>query len=144
MPQPSQLVPFTFGTPQSAALLLIIQTSYPHLLPLRFLGTYSQQNIICQFQLSLPPHRGLSSAPDSSVVTGGGGSAKAALNREKDAIYHPSAIRENTTSTSELASQSLSPLSVNDVAIAGPSRRPLYAEHTGDLPHPSHGQYDIV
>ncbi|KAH9030885.1 hypothetical protein EDB85DRAFT_1960923 [Lactarius pseudohatsudake] len=88
--------------------------------------------------------RWLSSAPDLGVAAEGDGSAEVALHKEKDAIYPPLVIRENTMSIPELPSQSPSPQSVNDVAIAGPSRRSLDAEHTGDLPHPSHGQYDIV
>ncbi|KAH9071413.1 hypothetical protein EDB83DRAFT_2363597 [Lactarius deliciosus] len=88
-----------------------------------------------------PSHLRLSSAPDFGVVTEVGGSTEAALNKEKDAIYPPSVILENTTmSTPELPS----PQSVNDVAIAGTSRRSLNAEHTGDPPHPSYGQCDIV
>lgn len=88
---------------------------------------------------------GLSLPPDLGAASEGGGGAEAALHREKDAIYHPSAIPKNTISNPKLPSQSLSPQSVNDVATAGPSRRSLDAEHTGEHPrHPSHGQYDIV
>ncbi|KAH9031793.1 hypothetical protein EDB85DRAFT_2145930 [Lactarius pseudohatsudake] len=84
-------------------------------------------------------------SPDLSAASEGGGGAEAALHREKDAIYHPSAIPEHTMFSPELAPQSLSPQSINDVAIADPSRRSLDAEHTGEHPqHPSHGQYDIV
>ncbi|KAH9071388.1 hypothetical protein EDB83DRAFT_2363184 [Lactarius deliciosus] len=83
----------------------------------------------------------LSSAPDLGVAAEGDGSAEVTLHKETNP---PSVIRENTMSTPELPSQSPSPQSANEVAIAGPSRRSLDAEHTGDLPHPSHGQYDIV
>ncbi|KAH9030902.1 hypothetical protein EDB85DRAFT_1961346 [Lactarius pseudohatsudake] len=88
--------------------------------------------------------RWLSSAPDLGVAAEGDGCAEVALHKEKDAIYPPLVIRENTMSTPELPSQSPSPQSANDMAIAGLSRRSLDAEHTGDLPHPSHGLYDIV
>ncbi|KAH9014329.1 hypothetical protein EDB84DRAFT_1636886 [Lactarius hengduanensis] len=90
------------------------------------------------------PIQWLSSAPDLGATTEGDGSAEVSLHKEKDAIYPLLLIRENTMFTPELPSQSPSPQSVNDVAIAGPSRRSLDAEHTGDLPHPSRGQYDIV
>ncbi|KAH9021516.1 hypothetical protein EDB85DRAFT_2278440 [Lactarius pseudohatsudake] len=88
--------------------------------------------------------RWLSSVPDLGVAAEGDGSAEVSLHEEKDAIYPLLLIRENTMSTPELPSQSPLPQSDNDVAIAGPSQRSLVAEHTGDLLHPSHGQYDIV
>ncbi|KAH9021498.1 hypothetical protein EDB85DRAFT_2000265 [Lactarius pseudohatsudake] len=78
----------------------------------------------------------LSSAPGLGVAAEGHGCAEVSLLKEKDAIHPPG--------PTELPSQSPSPQSANDVAIAGPSRRSLDAEHTGDLPHPCHGQYDIV
>ncbi|KAH8993862.1 hypothetical protein EDB86DRAFT_2928120, partial [Lactarius hatsudake] len=85
----------------------------------------------------------LSSAPDLSMAAQGDGSTEVALHKETDAIYPPLVIREHTTSIPELLSQSPSLQSANEVAIAGPSRRSLDVKHTGDLPHPSHGQYDI-
>ncbi|KAH9018950.1 hypothetical protein EDB85DRAFT_2294358 [Lactarius pseudohatsudake] len=85
-----------------------------------------------------PIRQCLSSAPDLGVAAEGDGSVEVALHKEKDPIYPPLVIRENTISIPELPSQS------HSVAIAGPSRRSLDAEHTEDLPHPSHGQYDIV
>ncbi|KAH9030891.1 hypothetical protein EDB85DRAFT_1961080, partial [Lactarius pseudohatsudake] len=101
-----------------------------------------------QTGLLLPAHTSSleSHSPIPAPATPGTshGSAEVALHKEKDAIYPPLVIRENTMSIPELPSQSPSPQSVNDVAIAGSSRRSLDAEHTGDLPHPSHGQYDIV
>ncbi|KAH9163517.1 hypothetical protein EDB89DRAFT_286687 [Lactarius sanguifluus] len=84
------------------------------------------------------------SVPDLGVAAEGDGSAEVALHKKKGAVYPPLVIHENTMSIPELPSQSPSPRSANDVAIAGASRRSLDAEHTGDLPHSSHDQYDIV
>jgi len=84
-------------------------------------------------------------APDLGAAAKGESSAKAALHKERDALDPPSAIRENIMAAPNLPLQSPSLSSVTDVAIAGPSRRSLGAEHTGDHPsHPLHGQYDIV
>ncbi len=86
-----------------------------------------------------------SSALDLGAAAEGEGSAKAALHKERDALDPASAILENIIAPPDLPPQSLSPSSVTDVAIAGPSRCSLGAEHTGDHPpHTSHGQYDIV
>jgi hypothetical protein len=89
-----------------------------------------------------PSRTRLSSAPDLGVAADGGGSAKAT--KEREALDPPTAILENTMTAPDLPPHSPSPLSVIDVAIAGPSWRSLGAEHTGDNPlHPSHGQYDV-
>ena len=86
----------------------------------------------------------LSSQPDPGVAIEGEGSAKAALH-ERNALEPPSTIREITMAAPDLPSQSPSPPAVTNVTSAGPSRRSLGAEHTGDQPlHPSHGLYDIV
>ncbi len=73
------------------------------------------------------------------------GSAKAALRKDRDALYPPSAIRGNTMATPGLPPLSQSPPSTTDVAITGPSWRSLDAEYMGVHPlHPPHGQFDIV
>ncbi|KAH9020767.1 hypothetical protein EDB84DRAFT_1441694 [Lactarius hengduanensis] len=85
------------------------------------------------------------SAPDLAAAAEGDGTVRAALQTETDALYSPSVIRQNTISTQELPSQLPSLPSVADVAFAGPSRRSLDVERTGDPhSHPSHGQHDIV
>ncbi|KAI9453479.1 hypothetical protein BJY52DRAFT_1289091 [Lactarius psammicola] len=73
----------------------------------------------------------LSTAPDLGATAGGEGTAKAALHRERDTLDPPSAVQENITTA---------PTS----STTGPSWRSLGAGHTGDPPHPSRGQYDIV
>jgi len=92
-----------------------------------------------------PSRPRLSSAPYMGAATEGEGRAKVASRKERDALDPPSAIWENIMTAPDLPPQLSSPLSITDVAIAGPSWRSLDVEHTGDhLPHSSHGQYNIV
>ncbi len=85
-----------------------------------------------------PPR--LISALDLGAAAEGEGSTHVGSRKETDAL-DPSAIRKNIIAAPDLSPQSPSPPSVTGVAIAGPSRSSLDAEHTGDHPpHPLHGQ----
>ncbi|KAI9461973.1 hypothetical protein BJY52DRAFT_1222175 [Lactarius psammicola] len=90
-----------------------------------------------------PPR--LISALDLGVATEGEGShAHAGLRKDNDPL-DPSAIRKNIMTAPDLSRQEPSPPSVTGVAIAGPSRSSLDAEHMGDHPpHPLQGRYDIT
>jgi len=83
-------------------------------------------------------------APELGVAIEGDGGANMRVTflQEADTLYSSSLIR---ISAPDFPPHSLSPLSVPDVAIAGPLRRSLDVERAEDrVLHPSHGQYDIV
>ncbi|KAI9450677.1 hypothetical protein BJY52DRAFT_1301514 [Lactarius psammicola] len=83
-----------------------------------------------------PSRARVSFAPDLSAAAERESSTDAALHKERDALM---VIRENTVAALDIPPQSLSPSLVTNIAIAGPSCRPLGAEHTGGRPpQPSH------
>lgn len=89
-------------------------------------------------------HPQLPSPPDPYAATEGEGCSKVVLHK-RNAPDPPSTIRETIMAAPNLPPQSPSPSSVTNVTSAGPIRRSLGAEHTGNQPlHPSHGRYDIV
>jgi hypothetical protein len=87
------------------------------------------------------------SAPELGLATGDEGNPKASPHEHKDAldllpVDHAS--HANTTAVVDFLPQ-LPPLSsAADTVIEGPSQHEFDAEHTGDPPHASHSQYDIV
>ncbi len=84
------------------------------------------------------------SAPDSDAAAEGSGGAnmRVAFLQEAETRYSSSPV---SLAAPDFGPHSPSPLSVPDVAIAGPSRRSLDVERTGDrVLNPSHGPYNIV
>ena len=92
--------------------------------------------------LEYPSRQQLSSASDIGANAQGEDSAEVALRTEKtqDTPYPSSAIRGDITAITDVSSQSPSSQVIVDVAVAGPLRSSLDAEHTGGHPpHPPQG-----